>query len=153
MRIITNLKEENNHKTLIERLILSSDKIIICSGWMKQKGLNELLPSLIQAVNVNGAVVKIFTNKVHTQPTATKSLSKIKKIEHILISKNKKTLHSKIYYFQKEDKFTAIIGSANITKGGLIESEELSVEFKGIINSAEHMEIEKYLNNLEIIYC
>lgn len=153
MRLITNLEEANNHQTLIEKLILSSDKIILCSGWMKQKGLKELLPSLIQAIDMNGAIVTIFTNKVHTQRAATKSLSKVKKIKHILIPEDKKTLHSKIHYFQKEDAFTAIIGSANITVGGLVKSEELSVEIKGMVGSDEHIEIEKYLNSVEAMYC
>ncbi|MDF1876311.1 NgoFVII family restriction endonuclease [Sulfurimonas sp. SAG-AH-194-L11] len=56
-------------------------------------------------------------------------------MKHILIPKNKKTLHSKIYYFQSGNQFTSIIGSANVTVGGLIESEELSIEIKGTLQS------------------
>jgi len=152
MRLITN-SGKKNHRALIAKLILSSDRIIICSGWMKQRGLEKLMPSLIQAMDKNDAEVTFFTNEVHTEQAAIDSLGKIKKIKHTLIPKSKKTLHSKIHYFQNKDSFTALIGSANITAGGLIESEELSVEIKGEIGSDEHIEIEEYLNSLETMYC
>ena len=151
MRLITN-SGKKNHRALIQKLILSSEKIIICSGWMKVHGLLKLLPSLKETIKKNNASITFFTNENHTESEAIELLREILQINHILIPKNKKTLHSKIYYFQNRNQFTAIIGSANVTVGGLIESEELSIEIKGTLQSKEHLEIKEYLNTLEVRY-
>jgi len=98
MRLITNY-DKKNHRALIQKLILSSEKIIICSGWMKKQGLLKLLPSLKETIKKNNASITFFTNEKHTEPEAIELLRGILQINHTLISKNKKTLHSKIYYF------------------------------------------------------
>ena len=152
MRLITNVGRKN-HRALIKKLILSSENIIISSGWMKQEGLQKLVPSFKKAIEYNDASITIYTNKIHTEDEAAERLKEIQQIKHVLIPKNKKTLHSKIYYFQKDNEFIALIGSANITMGGLINSEELSVEIKGHLGSEEHIEIQNYLKDLEKKYC
>ena len=57
-------------------------------------------------------------------------------------------MHQKIYYFKKDKEFTAIIGSGNITKGGLESNEELSIGLKGVVGSHSHKEIVKYLDKM-----
>jgi len=76
-------------------------------------------------------------------------LLELPKVEHIVVNDSKqKYLHTKMFYFESGAKFTAIIGSANLTIGGLVQNEELSTEITGIIGSIEHSSIFKYLKRL-----
>jgi len=152
MKLITNIDKDNNHGTYISKLIESSNKIIISSGWMKINGVKLLKKSLEKALQ-NKAEITIYSNfkNNNTEEKATVALKKHEGIKHILVKKGQ-ILHSKIYYFEKDDTFTALIGSANITCGGLKESEELSVEISGNIGSDEQIEIRKYLNHLSEEY-
>jgi len=145
MNLITNKGRGKNHKALINKLILTSDEIIMSSGWMKEEGLMAILPNLEEVIKKN-VTVTIYSNQQHTETFVTEKLKGYENIKHIMFKK--KTLHSKIYYFKKGDTFTAIIGSANITYGGLVHSEELSVKISNTIDSDEHIEIKKYLDNL-----
>lgn len=149
MKLIKN-DGRNNHRLHICKLIATSEKIIISSGWMKTNGLELLDESLQKALN-NKAKITIYSDFENTKEGVTKLLEKYESIEHIMTKKGK-TIHSKIYYFEKGDKFTALIGSANITYGGLVSSDELSVLVSGLIGSDDQIEIQKYLNDLSDKY-
>lgn len=148
MKLITNCKADN-HRKLINNLILSSGKTVICSGWMKFNGLDEILISLDKAIE-NGAIITIYSNKAHTEEKVINALKERNRIKHIIADDKHRYLHSKIYHFESSNNFTSIIGSANITSGGLISNEELSVELSGLIGSDEHNKIIDYLDDLNI---
>ncbi|MDF1876312.1 hypothetical protein JHD47_00595 [Sulfurimonas sp. SAG-AH-194-L11] len=76
MKLITNTGKRN-HRALIQKLILSSEKIIICSGWMKECGLLKLIPSLKETIKKNNASITFFTNEKHTEVKAIKLLKEI----------------------------------------------------------------------------
>lgn len=57
-------------------------------------------------------------------------------------------LHSKLHYFETNGKYVALIGSANLTKGALVDNEELSSEVAGVVGDATHREIQRYLGFL-----
>ena len=148
MKLITNLKSDN-HRKLLNQLILSSNKIVICSGWMKFNGLQKILSSLDKAIE-NNASITVFSNKEHTEEKAINALKERSHIKHIIADNQHRYLHSKIFHFENDKNFTSIIGSANITYGGLISNEELSVELSGVIGSNEHNEITQYLETLNV---
>lgn len=106
------------------------------------------MPNLVKAAN-NNTDITIYSNKKHTKDDVKNTLSKHENITHIIISQHKKYLHTKIYYFENEKTYTAIIGSANLTNGGLKKNEELSIELNGDIRSLEHTNIVLYLNELD----
>lgn len=60
-------------------------------------------------------------------------------------------LHSKLYYFETGETYTALIGSANITKGGLATNHELSVRFAGSIGDEKHRQLTSYIAALQEI--
>jgi len=153
MEIISNTTN-NNHLAVIKKLIESSTKIIISSGWMKKDGLEKLIPSFEKTIKNNHALITIFSNiHPHTQKLASRKLEIYKKsIKHIIVPLNKKTLHTKMYYFEKDNIFTVVIGSANITSGGLLNSEELSILIEEKQNSKFHQEILEYIKSLEHLY-
>ena len=147
MKLITN-NTPNKHVDILNKLIPLSKKIILCTGWIDNAGINKILPHLVKAANSNTEIT-IYSNKKHTQDDVKNTISKHDNITHIIVSQHKKYLHSKIYYFEHEKTFTAIIGSANLTSGGLKKNEELSIELNGNIGSLEHTNIIIYLNELD----
>ena len=68
--------------------------------------------------------------------------------KYVVYNNPNKPMHQKIYYFKKDKEFTAIIGSGNITKGGLESNEELSIGLSGTVGSHSHKEIIKYLDKM-----
>ena len=146
MILITN-QHKQKHVDTITQLIPSSKKIILCSGWLDNLGIKKILPHLIHASNKN-VDITIYSNARHTTDDAKNTLSEHKHINHIMIKPKKKYLHTKIYYFETEKTYTTIIGSANLTKGGLVKNEELSIKHQGELGDANHTKIVSYLNEL-----
>jgi len=146
MRLHKNVGK-SNHRKLLSKLISESEVSVLCSGWIKNTGVEKLRPAIDRAL-ANNAVITIFSNEDHTDPKAAETLKGILNLEHFVAGKKDKCLHSKIYYFEKSGEYTAIIGSANITYGGLVGSEELSVGIEGIVGDDQHKQIQEYLNGL-----
>jgi HKD family nuclease len=145
MKLIKN-RSKNSHLKLLKKLIVSSDTITLCTGWINEGGIKKIMPSLKKAINKN-AVITIYSNKKHTDGEVTKLIATEPNIKHFVIRKN--YLHSKIYYFTKGSQFNVIIGSANLTEGALSTNEELSVQYSGMVNSETDAEIVGYLNEIK----
>ena len=138
-----------NHRWRLSHLISGSDKIILCSGWMKYAGLKKLLKDIERsALNLDKEII-VYSNKSHTEKKCVEALSVLKNVKHVVVDDAiKKYLHSKIYYFESGAEFTAIIGSANITVGGLVKNEEVSIEISGQVGDEEYNKIMPYLSTL-----
>lgn len=147
IKLAHNLKP-GNHLTLLSSLIESSEESILCSGWIKPAGIRELRPSIEKALR-RGAKISIISNRSHTIGSSAKTIGKWANVTHLMANKAHGTIHSKIYYFQTGDSYTAVIGSANITKGGLSSSDELSVHLSGIVGDEIQKEIRGYLDEMQ----
>jgi HKD family nuclease len=66
----------------------------------------------------------------------------------VIADNTRRYLHTKLYYFENGDSYTAMIGSANLTKGGLGCNEELSLVLNGSHGDAGHAQITQYLAEL-----
>jgi len=146
MELSRNRGKHNHRKQLVD-LIGRSEVSILCSGWLKHDGLVELLPA-IDAGLANSASITVYSNEEHTEEAAEKALAERTALKHFIISKQCKYLHSKLYYFETGGQFTALIGSANITYGGLVRNEELSVRITGCFGDDQHQKICVYLDEL-----
>lgn len=147
MRLIANVKKDTqSHLYELKQLLSMSDRIVICSGWMKANGLSLLLKDISAAIR-KGSQITVYTNHEHTEPRCIKSLSRMPGLKHFNVPKPI-YLHSKIYYGQKGDSYAAIVGSANITKGGLCTNEELSYLVSGKIGDDVHGQLALYLRRL-----
>lgn len=138
---------KRNHRAAIVDLIRSSKKIVISSGWMKLDGLDRLMPAIDHALSLNAACIVIYSNEEHTPDSVVSALSE-RDVRHVVVPTSHFYLHSKIYYFEQEHRYTAIIGSANITHGGLTKNEELSVRLDGTVGDEQHRELARYLDHL-----
>jgi HKD family nuclease len=138
IQLVTNNKIPT-HSSVIKRLLANSDETIICVAFLKNSGLN----SIINRLSGN-CVFYVGTDYFITEPSA---LRKIYKNHKIYLTKKEKTIfHPKIYYFRNGRNISIMIGSANLTGGGLENNFEVSAliqtekgssidkEFKSMIN-------------------
>lgn len=71
----------------------------------------------------------IGTDYLGTDPSVLRKLKDIKTVR--VMFKGQATFHPKIYCFVKGEEFSAIVGSSNLTNGGLSSNEEASVLIEG----------------------
>lgn len=144
MELISNQGKRNHRKRIVD-LISQSNEIILCSSWLNLEGLNKILPALRSAQQDNHASITIYSNKKHTNHECLDLLSEF---NHIVVDDSIKYLHTKLYYFQSDSKYIALIGSANLTLGGLVNNDELSVEVSGSIGDENYSRISPILERL-----
>jgi HKD family nuclease len=111
-------------------------------------GVTRLADELKKAVD-RGARVVFYSNRKHTKKDVAEELAKLK-IEHIIVDDKSFYLHTKLFFVEAGDGYSACIGSANITKGGLTSNEELSVVVRGTKGDLQHSQITKYLAQLDL---
>lgn len=123
MRLLSN-KISNNHKIEIEQAIEFADEIIICTAFLKNSGLSELLEKINQ--KAFKSTFFVGTNFYQTEPDA---LRRLYNCGHTIYLNRDKTptFHPKIFLFRTQDKIRLIIGSANLTSGGLVSNIETSL--------------------------
>lgn len=135
------------HKHLLAELIKKSDLSILCSGWIKLPGLQVLLPAIDSAL-ARGAKILVYSNLEQTLDGVTEALASRSALKHQIVDGSKRALHTKIYYFETGEEYTAVIGSANITKGGLAGNEELSIQLVGIKGDQLYHQLQQYLQSV-----
>lgn len=141
---------KQNHRKLLAGLIGRSEVSVLCSGWLKHDGLVELLPAIDRGLSHNAAIT-IYSNKEHTEEKAIAAIAARSAIRHVIMRKQCRYLHSKLYYFEHAGEYTALVGSANITYGGLVRNEELSVRIIGQAGDGQQKLILEYLEELQRI--
>jgi HKD family nuclease len=110
----------------------------------------ELLPAIDCGLS-NQAAITVYSNEEHTEGQAIAAIAERPAIKHFVMTKESRYLHSKLYYFEHGGEYTAIIGSANITYGGLVRNEELSVRIEGEIGDTQQRQILCYLDEFKRI--
>lgn len=142
-------KDTQSHLFELRALLSMSDQIVICSGWMKACGLSPLLKDIDRAVS-RGAKISVYTNQEHTEPACVDRLADVAGLKHFNVVRPI-YLHTKFYYGEKADSYSAILGSANITSGGLWKNEELSYQVQGDIGDDAHAQLALYLKRLSAL--
>lgn len=124
-------KDKNeNHKNLV-KLILSKGnikKVLISVAFARSEGVSLIKKELENAIN-NGAEINVFVG-VRNGVTSKQALKKLFNCNVNLYivdtGKNGLLFHPKIYMVDCEDKSFAVVGSANLTNGGLLSNIEAS---------------------------
>ncbi len=147
MRLITNEnKDSQSHLSELKKILLSSEQIVICSGWMKFCGLSPLLRHISKALQ-RGAQITVYTNREHTEQKCVERLARLPGLKHFNVPRPT-YLHTKFYYGRAGDAYSAVLGSANITSGGLWKNEELSSQIDGTIGDYGYEQLEPYMRKL-----
>lgn len=149
MQLIENL-DLSKHFKMINDLIYKYDNILLLSGWINVEGAKLISESLTHAME-RGAIINVVSNEEHTDKKSIKLFRELN-IEHSIINSSSKYFHTKLYYFDGNGEYTYIIGSPNITKGGLDLNEELSVCISGLINDINHKKIQPYIEHIRNTY-
>ncbi len=131
LQIIENSGPNNLHDVLLADLddARQSD---ISVAFITDAGLGEILPSLRKITSIGK--VRIITGLYQgvTEPKALRTLLRAQEETRgnlsVKLSKEPK-FHRKMYITENKSAVTAIVGSSNLTKEGLISGGELSVAF------------------------
>jgi HKD family nuclease len=131
MKVISNHSDQT-HSIIIDRLLDSSDEVIICVAFLKLSGLNKIIDKL--KLKTSKCLFYIGTDFYLTEPAALRKL--FNSGHSIFITKKEKcTYHPKIFYFKKKNQISILIGSANLTNGGLETNIEASLQIETETNS------------------
>ena len=127
---------ENHEEKVVTRLrkyFEDCDEFIISVAFITMGGLSLFLEELknLEERNIKG---KILTGDYlnFTEPKALKKLLSYKNID-LRIATNRKH-HTKSYFFRKENVWTLIIGSSNLTQGALTINFEWNIKINSLEN-------------------
>lgn len=131
MILVSNYKSKNHLET-INKIFESSEEIFIAVAFLKSSGLKLLISTIKKSLEDN-TLVEIFvgTDFFQTEPSALKQLLTLKEkystCKVMIANQAQATFHPKIYMARRGESYRSLIGSANLTKGGVNSNEELSL--------------------------
>jgi HKD family nuclease len=120
------------HAGAITELIDGADAIVIAVAFLKKGGADHIAPILEKRL-ASGARVELFvgTDFFLTEPDALERLLKLGRrhlaCDVMVADRSPATFHPKIYSARRGDRWSSVIGSANLTRGALRSIEELSI--------------------------
>ena len=138
-KVINSIKDE----------LKSCDEFFISAAFITMGGITPLLEELktLEKNNIKG---KILTTDYlnFTEPKALKKLQAFKNIEVKLYSQEKEGFHTKGYIFRKNDVYTGIVGSSNMTMNALSVNKEWNVEFSSMAEGEMLSQIKREFDTL-----
>ncbi|WP_286856431.1 MULTISPECIES: phospholipase D-like domain-containing protein [Sphingobacterium] len=128
IQLISNILDKN-HFDLINKLMSESDEAFIMIAFLKSSGLRLIEPKLKQLSNVQ---ILAGANFGLTEPAALKQILKLSTERgnisgYINKLSSKEIFHPKMYLFRSGSCGHIIVGSANLTGGGLEGNNECSL--------------------------
>ncbi len=121
------------HCARLNEWLRESEDVFIAVAFLKFTGLDRVLPDLEKLLQRGDRLTMIIgTDFWLTEPRALWALWKLKRKGHLFELRMFEpsvgsTYHPKYYRFHKGDETVAVVGSANLTKGGLDTNVELSI--------------------------
>ncbi|MBQ9025592.1 MAG: DEAD/DEAH box helicase [Methanobrevibacter sp.] len=142
-KLLFNSAETKVRNELIDQLRVC-DEFIISTAFITLGGITPLLEEFknLENKNIKG---KILTTDYlsFTEPKALKKLQSFENIEVRMFTTESEGFHTKGYIFRKDDTYSAIVGSSNLTDSALVKNKEWNVGF----TTTENGEILKSLLN------
>ncbi len=128
-KLLFNSSQTKVRNELIDQL-RCCDEFIISTAFITLGGITPLLEELknLESKNIQG---KILTTDYlsFTEPKALKKLNSFKNIEVKMFTTENEGFHTKGYIFRKNNNYSAIVGSSNLTSSALVENKEWNVGF------------------------
>lgn len=133
----------------IERLACGCKEIKIAVGFLLKSGTKRLVNILKRRkINLRCVTILFGTSFGITEPEALKFL--YEQGVNLLQYKGREIYHPKVYYFEKRDYSEALIGSANLSMGALIDNIEAMISVRVNRNDRLENEISDFLKSLEL---
>ena len=131
-----------NHLTKIKEMLIESNTLLLTVSYIRDSGVNIILDDLKKIISNSGTVKLICSNDMGiTDPIAIKKLLDIG-VEVKIYKLDEGTFHAKIWLSNKNKKWYCMVGSANCSKGALVDNVEASLlidtdsNIKGAIEQA-----------------
>ncbi len=153
MQLITN-NESQTHLSVIKSAFDTAEQVFIAVAFLKQSGLNELLPSIKKCLRRSCTVTVVCgLDFALTEPTALHQLRKLfegtsSKLKLFSSAERNTIFHPKFFLFENVKYATVIIGSANLTRGGLVGNEECSLQVNTETTSEFFGQAKQYMMRL-----
>jgi HKD family nuclease len=133
---------------LLTTNIAQAKRIDIAVAFLNVNGLSLVENKLLAALN-RGCEVRLFvgTDFYLTDPEALRRLERTFREREsgklFLVGQNPRAMfHPKLYVFERDDQITAIVGSANMTEGGLRNNREACCIVSSTLGSEFHSKIQ-----------
>lgn len=128
--LVKNNKKQ--HCKMLEEMMKDAKDVYVAVAFLKQSGLDLIKESIYEVLELNGSFNIIVGLDLYvTEPKALYDLLNISqgssKLKFFLFSSASATFHPKIYASKRVKKSSVLIGSANLTNGGLSTNVEASV--------------------------
>lgn len=146
---MTTLLVNGNHKHVIEKNMTSADEVVICTAFFKKSSLSK---SILKNARRLKKKMTMFVgiDFFQTEPDALQKMRSLGINLFIVHSSELSvTFHPKLYLFKNSEAAFAIIGSANMTKGGLETNYELSSCISVKNGSIIENELSSYIESLK----
>ena len=134
MKFLANINKTENHLTTITENLKVHDQAFFAVAFLKTSGLNNLAKAIKDFLKSGGQLIIVAgQNFALTEPKALHELRNLFKpfptSKLFLAKANAATnvFHPKLYLFKSQKDCCVISGSANITKGGLVDNKETSI--------------------------
>jgi len=128
-KLLFNSKHTKVRNEIIDQL-RTCDEFIISTAFITFGGIVPLLEELknLENNNIKGRI--LTTDYLYfTEPKALKRLNDFKNIEIRMFTTENEGFHTKGYVFRKNNNYSAIVGSSNLTSAALVENKEWNVGF------------------------
>jgi HKD family nuclease len=149
------VNSHHNHATLLKSRLAQAQEIIVCVAFLKTTGLRLIRSGLEKALK-RGASVKFLVglDLYLTEPAALYEISRIlaaSRVGRLLVVEgaSELTYHPKLYAWRSGRNSSFVIGSANLTAGGLSRNVELSVWIDTDEGSELWREVRKFVSDVE----
>jgi len=129
VKLINNLKSEDNHLNLLKELFQQATEVFISVAFLKESGFNFIKPYLDSGKKFT---IIAGVNFGITDPSALESLMEYEDKCRVYLSKlsSKIIFHPKMYMIRTKSQNHILIGSANLTNGGMQANNECSIYYK-----------------------
>ncbi|CBJ50463.1 phospholipase D-like domain-containing protein [Ralstonia solanacearum] len=122
-------EERQDHGQVVAKLLKQAERLECLVAFAKTSALNDMMKELEKAL-IRGLKARfaIGLDFYLTEPDLLRKLRKLGK-DHALelyLSDSSETFHPKIYAFQSREHCSVLVGSANLTHGGLSRNYEAS---------------------------
>ena len=134
MKFLANKNKTENHLTTITENLKVHDQAFFAVAFLKTSGLNNLSKPIKDFLKSGGQLIIVAGQSFAlTEPKALHELRNLFKpfpTSKLFLAKANATtnvFHPKLYLFKSQKDCCVISGSANITKGGLVDNKETSI--------------------------
>lgn len=152
-KLLINVDEKKSHGAVLARLIKGASYLECAVAFAKISGLDYILPGLKRGLAAGmEARVVVGLDFYLTDPQLLRQLLKLaeknKDKFRFYVSASEYTFHPKIYAIKGKGGSTVLIGSANLTGGGMLINHEASAQIHDPENKLSQS-VTKYLDQLE----